>query len=85
MTKDFQERLTDDEAKLIDGIARVRERKGLTREQVSLAMGAPKNLMSKLESHSRGLEGALIIAIADAMKMKAVQLFREALRDVEEE
>ncbi|GFE87774.1 helix-turn-helix domain-containing protein [Steroidobacter agaridevorans] len=84
MTKDFQEKLAEDEARLIDGIARVRERKGMTREQVSLAMGAPKNLMSKLESHSRGLEGALIIAIADAMNMKAVQLFREALREVDE-
>lgn len=59
MSKPFQEQLAQDEARLIDGIARVRERKGVTREQLSLAMGAPKNLISKLESHSRGLSSWL--------------------------
>ncbi len=61
---------------------RVRERKGVTREQLSLAMGGPKNLISKLESHSRGLEGALIMAIAKALNMKPERLLREALRNV---
>lgn len=81
MSKAFQEQLTRDEALLIDGIARVRERKRMTREQLSLAMGAPKNFISKLESHSRGLEGALIVAIAKAMNMKPERLLREALQD----
>lgn len=80
MSKAFQDQLAEDEARLIDGIARVRERKGMTREQLSLAMGAPKNLISKLESHSRGLEGALIVAIAKAMKMKPERLVYESLR-----
>lgn len=82
MSKAFQEQLTQNEAQLIDGIARVRESKRMTREQLSLAMGAPKNLISKLESHSRGLEGALIIAIAKALNMKPERLLREALRNV---
>ena len=82
MSKAFQEQLAQDEARLIDGIARVRERTGMTREQLSLAMGAPKNLMSKLESHNRGLEGALIVAIANVLNMKPERLLREALREV---
>lgn len=85
MSKPFQVQLTQYEAQLIDGIARVRERKGMTREQLSLAMGAPKNLISKLESHSRGLEGALIMAIAKALNMKAERLVREALREADAE
>jgi transcriptional regulator with XRE-family HTH domain len=85
MSKAFQVQLAQNEAQLIDGIARVRERKGMTREQLSLAMGAPKNLISKLESHSRGLEGALIMAIAKALNMKVDRLMREALRDVDTE
>lgn len=85
MSKAFQEQLAQDEARLIDGIARVRERKGMTREQLSLAMGAPKNFISKLESHSRGLEGALIMAIAKAMNMKAEYLMREALRNTDKD
>lgn len=84
MSKAFQAQLTRDEARLINGIARVRERKQVTREQLSLAMGAPKNLMSKLESHTRGLEGALIIAIATALNMKPERLLQEALRNDDE-
>jgi len=84
MSKAFQAQLSRDEARLIKGIARVRERKHVTREQLSLAMGAPKNLMSKLEGHSRGLEGALIVAIAMALNMKPERLLQEALRDDDE-
>lgn len=85
MSKAFQDQLARDEVRLIDGIARVRERKGMTREQLSLAIGAPKNLISKLESYSRGLEGALIVAIAKALKMKPERLVHEALQDVGKE
>lgn len=85
MSKAFQEQLAEDEAQLIEGIARVRERKGMTRERLSLAMGAPKNFISKLETHSRGLEGALIIAIAKALNMKPEKLLREALRHTDTE
>lgn len=85
MSKAFQAQLTRDEARLINGIAKVRERKQVTREQLSLAMGAPKNLMSKLESHTRGLEGALIVAIATALNMKPERLLQEALRNDDDE
>ena len=78
MTTSFKDQLKLIEADLIDGIAEVRKRKGLTQEQLSKKVGGSSNLMNKLEAHKRGLEAALVVKIAEALNMTEGTLIRQA-------
>jgi transcriptional regulator with XRE-family HTH domain len=78
MTTSFRDQIKLIEADLIDGIAEVRKRKGLTQEQLSKKVGASSNLMNKLEAHKRGLEAALVVKLAEAMHMTEGALIRQA-------
>lgn len=78
MTTSFKDQLKLIEADLIDGMAEIRRRKGLTQEQLSKKVGGSSNLMNKLEAHKRGLEAALVVKIAEAMNMTEGTLIRQA-------
>ena len=78
MTKSYKARLAEIEAELIDGIAEERKRKGFTQEELSKKLGASSNLMNKLEAHTRGLEAALLVMLAEAMNMSEGTLVQRA-------
>jgi transcriptional regulator with XRE-family HTH domain len=78
MADSFTSEIKEIEFDLIEGLRVEREARGLTREEVSLKLGASENLISKLESHKRGLEAALIVKLAKIYDLTEGTLIRRA-------
>ena len=78
MSDSFTSKLKEIEFDLIEGLRVEREAQGLTREELSRKIGASENLISKLESHKRGLEAALIVKLAEVYELTEGTLLRRA-------
>lgn len=78
MADSFTSEIKEIEFDLIEGLRVEREARGLTREELSRKLGASENLISKLESHKRGLEAALIVKLAKIYELTEGTLLRRA-------
>lgn len=78
MSDSFTSQIKEIEFDLIEGLRVEREAHGLTREELSRKLGASENLISKLESHKRGLEAALVVKLAKVYELTEGTLLRRA-------
>lgn len=78
MADSFTGEMKEIEFDLIEGLRAEREAQGLSREELSIKLGASENLISKLESHKRGLEAALIVKLAEVYGLTEGTLLRRA-------
>ena len=78
MADSFTTEIKEIEFDLIEGLRVEREARGLTREELSRKIGASENLISKLESHKRGLEAALVVKLAEVYALTEGTLLRRA-------
>jgi transcriptional regulator with XRE-family HTH domain len=65
---------------IISAIKSAREAAGLSQRQLAGKLGEPPNWIQRVESLERRLDVAEFIAIAKAVNVDPVELFRTALR-----
>jgi len=81
MSKSFESELEAIASKLVARLAAEREKVGLTRSELSEAIGGYRNLITKLETGKRKLDAALFVKIADGLKLRPSVLMRRAWED----
>lgn len=84
MAMSFEAELEAIEARLVARLAAEREKAGMTRAELSEAIGAYRTLITKVEARARKLDTALFVKIADGLKLKPSTLMRRAWEDAEE-
>lgn len=85
MTMSFEDELKAIEARLVARLAIEREKAGLTRSELADAIGAYRQIITKLETGQRGLDAALLVKIAQGLKMKTSTLMRKVWDEAEGE
>jgi len=80
----FEAELEAIEAQLVARLAEEREKVGMTRSELSEAIGGYRNLITKVETGTRKLDAALFVKIAEGLKLKPSTLMRRAWEDGEE-
>lgn len=78
MTKSFEAELEAIATKLVRRLVAEREKVGMTRSELSEAIGGYRNLITKLETGKRKLDAALFVKIADGLQLKPSVLMRRA-------
>jgi len=78
MTEAFDAELAAIETKLVERLAAEREKVGMTRSELSAAIGGYRNLITKLETGKRKLDAALFVKIAEGLKVRPSTLMRRA-------
>jgi len=83
MAMSFEAELEAIEARLVARLSAEREKAGMTRSELSEAIGAYRNLITKVETRSRKLDAALFVKIAEGLKLKPSTLMRRAWEEGE--